>query len=539
MKRSIGVASLIWTASILLSRVIGLVRETVLGSTLGVSPEADAYRTAFTVPDTFLYLLAGGALSIVMIPLFTAHLERGDEARGWRTFSLIANFLVLLMALLLPAVWWWMPELCAWVAPGFDAAQMALLVHLSRIVLPATAFHMLGGLLQAALLARDRHGIPALAPLVYTGAVIVGGLVGGTAEGFAWGVLVGAALGPFLLPLVACLRVGLRWQPVLSFRDADFLTWLWRSLPVMLGWSIVAMDDAVINHYGSSLAAGAVATLGYAKQLMRVPMGVFGSAMGFAAFPTLSRLCAEGRAPEAWGTIRAATRQVLVLAFGSQVVLTVAGPEVATLVYSTRRIPVERMGELGLCLGLFSLALGAWSAQGLFARGFYAKGKVWLPTWLGTGLLVAALPVYGLLAGQGAWGLALASTVGITVYVVVLAVLLQRELGGEGGLGGFTLRGLVATAVGVGAGLGLRALLPALDGSRLDAAWRAALLGGVGGLAFLGAALVLRLEGLAEALGPLLRRLPAPLRRRLPQALRGAPPAAPSGPAGAPPPAAP
>ena len=52
------------------------------------------------------------------------------------------------------------------------------------------------------------------------------------------------------------------------------------------------------------------------------------------------------------------------------------------------------MNRLGLYLGLFSLALAAWSAQGLLARGFYARGKAWFPTWLGTGIMVLSVPLY-------------------------------------------------------------------------------------------------------------------------------------------------
>ena len=78
-----------------------------------------------------------------------------------------------------------------------------------RIILPAQFFHVIGGLLSAALQAQDLHFLPAMAPLVYSAGIIIGGLVGAQlgvgADGFAWGVLVGSALGPFALPLYGCL----------------------------------------------------------------------------------------------------------------------------------------------------------------------------------------------------------------------------------------------------------------------------------------------------------------------------------------------
>ena len=92
--RTIGVASAIWAGSIFLSRIIGLVREQIIGRTLGASRQADIYFASFTLPDFLNYLLAAGALSIVFIPIFLKYLERGDEQRGWQAFSVIANFIV-------------------------------------------------------------------------------------------------------------------------------------------------------------------------------------------------------------------------------------------------------------------------------------------------------------------------------------------------------------------------------------------------------------------------------------------------------------
>src|SRR5665811_227605 len=90
--RTIGIASAIWAGSIFLSRIMGLVREQIIGRTLGASRDADLYFASFTLPDFLNYLLAAGALSIVFIPIFLEHLERGEEEQGWRAFSVIANF---------------------------------------------------------------------------------------------------------------------------------------------------------------------------------------------------------------------------------------------------------------------------------------------------------------------------------------------------------------------------------------------------------------------------------------------------------------
>src|SRR5579885_631628 len=191
---------------------MGLVREQIIGRTLGVSRQADLYFASFTLPDFLNYLLAAGALSIVFIPMFLKYLESGDERRGWEAFSVIANFIVVAGGIGIALLMIFTRPLTHIVAPGFvDPDDVNTLVRLIRIVMPAQFFHIIGGLLSAALQSRDRHLLPALAPLVYSACIILGGIVGSSwfgvgADGFAWGVLAGSILGPFALPLLGCLK---------------------------------------------------------------------------------------------------------------------------------------------------------------------------------------------------------------------------------------------------------------------------------------------------------------------------------------------
>ncbi len=516
MKRRLFAAASIWAASILGSRVIGLVREAVLGRTLGAGPETDAYWAAFLVPDFLNYLLAGGALSIVFIPIFARHLARGDARGAWDSFSTIANVLCGGMLLLVGAAWLLLPRLAPLIAPGFDAEGRARLVELSRIVLLAQPFHVVGGLLAAALLARDRHALPALAPLVYNLGIVAGGLLGGRAhgaEGFAWGVVAGSALGPFLLPLLGCRGIGLAWRPRIRCAHPDLGTYLLRSLPIMLGFSIVVVDDWFLRREGSRLGPGAVSVLGYAKTLMRVPVGVVGLAAGAAVYPTLVRLAGEGRREELKRTVLTTLRALVLLSILAQAALLVAGPEIVTVVYGSGRLDPERAREIAGALTLFALALAAWSTHALFARCFYALGNTWLPALLGTAVALGAYPVYALLrARAGLEGLAVASVLAIAVYVLLLGWILERgwlrlERDERRALGAFALKSLVVLAVGCAGGLGLGHALPEAV-SFAGALLRGALLVGAASLSALAAGVALGLSELRPLLASLARRGP-------------------------------
>jgi putative peptidoglycan lipid II flippase len=527
--QTIGIASAVWAGSILLSRILGLVREQIIGRTLGASRQADLYFASFTLPDFLNYLLAAGALSIVFIPIFVKYLENGQERRGWEAFSAIANFILVAGGIGIVLLMVFARPLTGVVAPGFtDAGDIDTLVRLIRIILPAQFFHVVGGLLSAALQARDRHILPALAPLVYSAGIIAGGLIGALhpemgADGFAWGVLAGSILGPFGLPLIGCLKTHMSWYPILAWRNEDLRHYLWLSFPIMIGFSIVVVDEWIIKNQASYLTAGTLSYLQYGRTLIKVPIGVFGMAAGVASYPTISRMVAAGSVVEAYGVLCRALRLLLFATLAAQVCLTVAGFEAAYLIWGifSSRFSVADAQATGTVLMYLCVGLGGWAAQTVISRGFYALGSTWLPTTVGTIIAVVMVPLYVVLRQNfGAIGLAVASSAAILIYVFVLGWLqhrrFQREAAARGanlddapGILDGALRFAVAAGIAIAVGLGVRVLLLGLlPGVHLiEVLLRAASLCAVGIFTYVTVASILGVRELAEVQGILLRRL--------------------------------
>ncbi|MFQ9866484.1 MAG: murein biosynthesis integral membrane protein MurJ [Bilophila wadsworthia] len=199
-----GIAALIMAGSVFLSRLMGLVRDKVVSWQFGAGAESDVYFAAFVVPDFLNYLLAGGYISITLIPLLSKRFEE-DEADGWRFFSAVFWWAALGIAALTAVAWIFAPELARIVGPGFSPEKQARLAHFLRIILPAQVFFLPGACVSALLYIRKQFLAPALTPLIYNGCIIAGGLLvtGRGMEGFCWGVLFGAALGSFLRLVVA------------------------------------------------------------------------------------------------------------------------------------------------------------------------------------------------------------------------------------------------------------------------------------------------------------------------------------------------
>jgi putative peptidoglycan lipid II flippase len=477
--RTIAFASIIWASSIFLSRVIGLVREQIIGRTLGATRQADLYFASFTLPDFLNYLLAAGALSIVFIPIFVEYVECGARDDAWRALSVIANFILVVGGTMIALLMFFAKPLAGFIAPGFTGPdELETLTHLIRIILPAQIFLVVGGLLSAALQAQDRHLLPAMAPVVYSAGIIAGGLigsrVGASADGFAWGVLVGAAVGPFALPLFGCMRSKMRWHPIFSFANPDLKRYLWLSFPIMIGFSIVVVDEWIVKNQASYLSSGTLSYLQYGRTLMKVPIGVFGMAIGVASYPTISRMVAAGNVVEAYGTLAHAVRLMLFVTFAAQVCLTLVGFEASYLIWGflSHRFSTTDAEATGVVLAFLSLGLAGWAAQTVISRGFYALGSTWLPTTVGTAVAFCAVPIYVLLRQKyGAIGLAIASAIAILTYVLLLGWLQYRRFSREAaaradsldrvcGMVGPALRMGFACATAIAGGLVIRFLLP-------------------------------------------------------------------------------
>ncbi|MBP1684295.1 MAG: mviN [Deltaproteobacteria bacterium] len=462
-----GPAAMLLAGSVLLSRILGYAREALLAYQVGARSSTDAYFAAFQIPDLLNYLLAGGALSIAFLPLYTRYLARRDADAAHRFFTTVLGTLGLVALLATAALWWWAEPLVALQFPHFDAPTQALTAHLTRIVLPAQIFFVTGGIINATLLARERFGAAAAAPLIYNAAIIAGGLLVAPrrelgVEGFAWGALAGAVLGPFLAPLLDArrhVRLGVR----VNVRDRAVLRYLAVAAPLMFGQTLLTVDEWYGRWFGALLDAGTVAHLSYARRLMQVPVAVVGQAIAAAALPTLARLWAEGRHEEFQGLVLRTLRAGLALAvFGGAAVIVLAQPTVR-LVYQHGAFTTDDTAQVARLLTLFCLAVPAWIAQQIAVRAFYARGDTWRPMLLGTAIALAAIPLYLLLAKRfGAVGIAAAGALGMSTNTLATLLLARWVHGGPdlAQLCDTTMRAAVIAAIGCGVTYPAVQLLP-------------------------------------------------------------------------------
>lgn len=423
-------ATLLLMSAVMLSRVIGYIREAYIAFAFGAGQQTDAYVAAFTLPEWLNYLVAGGTASITFISIYTRFLAEKREDEAQRTFSIIVTVMVAVLLVGIGLAEIFTVPLERWMFHGFTPDQLELCVFLTRILLPAQIFFYVGGVVSAVLLSRRLFLLPALAPLLYNVFIILGGVLLGRRFGIAslaYGALAGSIVGPFLVNAIGAAGVGTGYRPSFDISNRAFREWVKLSIPLMLGVSLVTADDWILRYFASA-GAGDISRLNFAKRLFAVPIAVLGQATGQASLPFFARLFGEKKMKEFSTTVSGSVYRISALSFLVSGLMMAAALPVIDLVYRRGRFEFVDSQSTAIFFFWFSLSLAFWSAQGLYARAFYAAGDTFTPMIAATALTIASLPLYsGLFHTFSVMGLAIASDIGIIANTVILAILLHRR----------------------------------------------------------------------------------------------------------------
>jgi putative peptidoglycan lipid II flippase len=441
--------------AVMLSRVIGYVREAYIAYAFGAGPATDAYVAGFTIPDWLNYLVAGGTASITFVSIYTRFLAEKREDEAQKTFSVIITVMtaVLGAGILLAEVF--TPQISRQLFPKFTPEQMQLCVHLTRILLPAQLFFYVGGVVSAVLLSRRLFLFPAFGPLLYNAAIILGGILLSHRLGIAslaYGAVAGSFLGPFLINAIGAARIGTGYSVSFDTRNPAFREWVRLSIPLMLGVSLVTADDWILRYFASG-AVGDITRLNYAKRLFAVPIAVLGQATSQASLPFFAKLFGEKRLQEFADTVNGSIYRIIATSLLATSFMMAAALPLIDLVYRRGHFLFSDSQGTALYFFWFSLSLCFWAAQGLYSRAFYAAGNTLTPMVASSLITLASIPMYSALFRHfSTVGLAMASDLGIVANTLALALLLHRQrVVRVDGLhwGEIGKAGVVATAAGL------------------------------------------------------------------------------------------
>ena len=430
--RRVFISALIVAAGFLVSKVTGILDDLILAKIIGPGPQLDAYYAAFGLPDLLFTLIAGGALASAFIPVFSSYLTREDRTAAWKLTSAVINtaFVIALIgsiALAIAAPW----IVAQTVGNGFKSEYQQLSANLMRVILISTVLFSISGIVMSALQANQHFFLPALAPIMYNFGILGGVIFLAPAIG-VWGPTIGVVIGALLHLLIqvpGLIRFKAKWTAWLGWHDASLRRVIRLLLPRMIGLGVVQVSAIVAISLASTLAAGSVTALNYGWRVMQLPETLIATAIATAAFPTLSEFAARGQLDQLRGTLITTLRAILALTIPATLGLLFFGRLAVQILFERGEFTADSTTLVTWAVQGYALGLIGQSMLEVGARTFYAQQDTRTPLFVAIGAMsVTVIMSLSLRTPLGVGGLALANSIGVTVEVIALLIILRRRL---------------------------------------------------------------------------------------------------------------
>lgn len=465
-------AALFIAAGNIVSRVLGLVRETVIANLFGATELVSAFEVAQRIPIMLYDLLVGGMVSSALVPVFSEQAER-DRTALWHLVSLILSLAVLVLGLVVVLIELAAPLLAYLLASGFDDELLATTARLIRITTPAVLFLSLSGVITGLLYALKRFALPAFTAAIFNAAMVITALVG--VRFFDWGIealAAGLLLGAFLqivlqLPGLRDARLTFAFDlhhPALRRIGKLYL-------PIILGLVISLIAIGLDRNFASRTGAQSIAWMRFATTIIQFPLGLVSAAISLAILPTLSRLAATtatGTTLDGFmDTLATGLRLVLILIVPATVALFILAEPVVALVFQHGHFTAVDTQQTVLALHLYLLGLTFAAIDQPLIFAYYARQNTLTPALvglLGVGFYLVAALLPTLIRPMQMTDLVLANSIQLAGHALVMLWLVNRLAPPYGlrgrGLGPTTLKAIAAAGV---MGLALWAAMPWLQ----------------------------------------------------------------------------
>jgi putative peptidoglycan lipid II flippase len=428
---------------ILMSRLLGLVRDRVFAHYLGNSDVADAFRAAFRIPNFLQNLFGEGVLSASFIPVYARlRAEENHKEAAELAEAIFAILLVITSVLVLLGVFA-APLLIDAIAPGFHGAKRELVIRLVRLLFPGAALLVFSAWCLGVLNSHRKFLLSYAAPVIWNVTMIAAFLWDAGRQGevhlavvIAIASVIGSGL-QFAVQLPSVLRLLWPLTLRLRLRSGSVRTVVRNFFPVFLSRGVVQISAYLDSLLASYLPTGAVSALAYAQTLNSLPVSLFGMAVSAAELPAMS--AALGTSDEVAGVLRQRLAQglknIAFFVIPSAVAFLVLGDVIVAAIYRSGHFQGQDVLLVWSVLAGSAVGLLASTSGRLYSSAFYALrdtrtplGFAMVRVALTVGLgYFFALPLPRMLGVDQHWGVAgLTFSAGLAGWVEF--VLLRREL---------------------------------------------------------------------------------------------------------------
>jgi putative peptidoglycan lipid II flippase len=442
----------------MVSRVTGLLRDSLFARAFGASPYTDAFYIAFRLPNLLRRLFGEGAFSQAFVPILAEYKTKQGDAATKKLVDHVANTLVWSTLVISVIGVLGAPYILMAIAGGLKGDAFDAGVVMTRLMFPyilCMSFVVLAG---AVLNTWREFKIPAFTPVLWNLSSIFFSLFlvqyfDVPIYSMAVAVMVGGVL-QVALQIPALKRHGM--LPHLSFNalagldDPGVRRILKKMGPAVFAVSAAQISLLINTNIASRLGHGAVSVLQYADRLMEFPTGMLGVALGTVLLPSLSKANADGDTAEYSALLDWGLRLTFLLALPAAVGLAaLSEPLIATLfnygAFDAKSVVAATAPLMAYAAGLLGIILVK-----ILAPAFYARQDIRTPVRIAIGVLIATqLMNWIFVPVLGVAGLALSIGLGACINAVFLYTGLRRRgiYAPHAGWLGFFLKVVLAVAV--------------------------------------------------------------------------------------------
>jgi putative peptidoglycan lipid II flippase len=465
-------------AGILISRIVGLIRQRIFAHYFGSSGEGDAFSAAFRIPNFLQNVFGEGALSASFIPVYAKLLAQEDEKQAGKVANAVFGILALVTSIIVLVGVLATPYIVTAIAAGFEAERRELTITLVRIFFPGAGLLVLSAWCLGVLNSHHRFFVSYTAPVAWNAAIIFSLVFFGNrldlphlAEATAWGSVVGSAL-QFGVQLPIVLQLLHRFRPALALASEQVRQVLRNFFPVFISRGVVQISAFVDAFLASFLGEGAVVALNYAQSLYTLPVSLFGMAVSAAELPAMSKSLGsiEVVAEKLRHRLDEGLSRISFFIVPSAVAFLALGDVIAAVLYQTGRFTHADsiyvwMILAGSAVGLLASTLGRLYSSTYYALQdtktplTYAVVRVVLTTILGYLFSIPVPRWLGLEPRLGAAGLTISAGIAGWVEFVFLRRSLNRRIGRTGLSFSYTAKLWVGALAGAAVGWALKLLV--------------------------------------------------------------------------------
>jgi putative peptidoglycan lipid II flippase len=450
-------AAIVLMAGTVLSRFVGVGRESTIAYLFGGGVEVGAFTIANHVATIVYDLLIAGTVSAALVPVLSEYAQREDQrAEFGKVLGTVMTVAALFLLGSVAILEVFAEPLANFMSAGYPDEARALALVMTQWVLPGVFFMGMSGVVMASLYALNRFVYPAFTSVLFNLAIIVcafalAGLLG--VKALALGLVAGA-IAMLMLQLPGLRDVPLR--PSLDVGHPAVRKILRLYAPV--GLSVVVSSVALVidRNLASQVGESAIGAMRYATTLVQFGLGIVAAAISLAALPSLSQHFSNRDAAAYNRTLAAGLRLVTVMVLPAAAMLLALSVPLVNLLFHHGAFTQHDADLTVLALRLYVIGLPFSAIDQVLLFAFYSRKNTLTPALIG----VAQFGVYLTIAFAtyrtwGMPGLVIANTAQLAFHALVTAFFLFRAMRSDGGLRGYGIVSTALKAAGAAAALGL------------------------------------------------------------------------------------